>query len=77
MSGWVLAGTTFLASSVEFVEAATIVLAVGYAQGWRSALLGTLWASLALVALVAAFGPAIENAASLARLQLIVGPFLM
>lgn len=72
-----MAGTTFLASSVEFVEAATIVLAVGYAQGWRSALLGTLWASLALVALVAAFGPAIENAASLARLQLIVGPFLM
>lgn len=77
MNGWVLAGTTFLASSVEFVEAATIVLAVGYAQGWRSALLGTLWAALALGAIVALFGPLIGNAASLARIQLVVGPFLI
>jgi uncharacterized membrane protein len=77
MNGWVLAGTTFLASSVEFVEAATIVLAVGYAQGWRGALWGAFWAAAALAAIVAFFGPLIGNAASLARLQLVVGPFLV
>lgn len=77
MTGWVLAGTTFVASSVEFVEAATIVLAVGYAQGWRAALLGTIWAAAALGAIVAVFGPLIGNAASLARIQLVVGPFLI
>jgi uncharacterized membrane protein len=77
MNGWVLAGTTFLASSVEFVEAATIVLAVGYAQGWRAALLGTVWAAVALAAIVGIFGPLIGNAASLSRIQLVVGPFLI
>lgn len=77
MNGWVLAGTTFLASSVEFVEAATIVLAVGYAQSWRSAFAGACAASLALAAIVVAFGPLLANAASLARLQLVVGPFLI
>ncbi len=77
MNGWVLAGTTFFASSVEFVEAATIVLAVGYAQGWRGALLGTFWAAVALGAIVAFFGPLIGSAASLARVQLVVGPFLI
>jgi len=77
LNGWILAGTTFLASSVEFVEAATIVLAVGYAQGWRSAFAGACAAALALTAIVAAFGPLLANAGSLARLQLIVGPFLI
>ena len=57
VNGWVLAGTTFLASSVEFVEAATIVLAVGFAQGWRAALLGAACAAAALGAIVAIFGP--------------------
>lgn len=77
MNGWVLAGTTFLASSVEFVEAATIVLAVAYAQGWRSALGGALTAAVALGAIVALFGPLIANLASLHRIELFVGPFLV
>ncbi|HKU81078.1 MAG TPA: hypothetical protein VJP76_02825 [Candidatus Tumulicola sp.] len=77
MNGWVLAATTFFASSVEFVEAATIVLAVGYAQGWRSAFTGACAAALALAAIVAVCGPLLANAGSLARMQLIVGPFLM
>ena len=47
-----LAGTTFVASAVEFVEAATIVLAVGYAQGWRISLSGMLTAGVALGAIV-------------------------
>lgn len=77
MNGWILGTTTFLASAVEFVEAATIVLAVGYTQGWRPALWGTLWAALALGAIVAFFGPLITNVASLHRLELVVGPFLV
>ncbi|MCW3054163.1 MAG: hypothetical protein JWN14_3333, partial [Chthonomonadales bacterium] len=32
---------SFLASLVEFIEALTIVLAVGTVRGWRPALLGT------------------------------------
>jgi uncharacterized membrane protein len=75
--GWVLGGTAFLASSVECVEAATIVLAVGYAQGWRAALLGASLAAAALAAIVALFGPVLVNASALARIQLVIGPFLV
>lgn len=75
--GWVLAGTTFLASAVECVEAATIVLAVGYAQGWRPALLGAVLATAALAVVVALFGPLLANAGALAKIQLVAGPFLV
>jgi len=77
MNGLVVASTTFLASAVEFVEAATIVLAVGYAQGWRAALMGTLWATLALGAIIAILGPLLLNAPSLRHIELVVGPFLV
>lgn len=77
MSGWVLAGTTFFASTVEFVEAATIVLAVGTALSWRTALTGMLAAVAALAVLVAVAGPLLANAASLRTIQLIAGPFLI
>lgn len=54
---WAHAGTAdlaaFLASLVEFVEALTIVLAVGTTRGWRSALMGAVLAgSLLAVSLV-------------------------
>jgi Ca2+/H+ antiporter, TMEM165/GDT1 family len=77
MNQWALAGTAFLASGVEFVEAATIVLAVGYAQSWRAALLGMVWACAALLALVVLFGPFIENVASVRLVEVVVGPFLV
>lgn len=48
-----------LACSVEMVEAATIVLALGMARGWRSSLVGAATAILTLGAIVALFGPAI------------------
>jgi uncharacterized membrane protein len=41
------------------VEAATIVLALGMARGWRSSLVGAVTAILTLGAIVAVFGPAI------------------
>lgn len=47
---------TFLAAGVEWVEAFTIVLAVGLIRGWRSAALGAAVAMIALVVLVAVFG---------------------
>ena len=36
-----LVAASFLACSVEMVEALTIVLAVGVTRGWRSAIVGT------------------------------------
>ncbi len=45
---------TFLAAGVEWVEALTIVLAVGLTRGWRSALAGAGTALLLLLALVGA-----------------------
>lgn len=74
---WLLAGTSFVASAVEFVEAATIVLAVGFTQGWRAAIGGTLAAAAVLAAIVALFGPLLANVASLHRIQLVAGPFLV
>ena len=51
----------FLASLVEFVEALTIVLAVGTVRGWRGALGGTGLALLLLPVLVAVLGPAMTR----------------
>lgn len=77
MNPWILAGTTFLASAVEFVEAATIVLAVGVTQGWRVAINGTFAATAALVALIAILGPLLSRAATVERIEVVVGPFLI
>jgi len=70
-----LAATTFAISAVEFVEAATIVLAVGVTAGWRGALGGAAAATLALIALVAVGSPLLVDAAGLAHIELIAGPF--
>lgn len=77
MNGWVLGGTTFLASAVEMVEAATIVLAVGITQGWRTALTGAAWALLALGVIVAILGPVLALQGAITWLELIVGPFMI
>ena len=77
MNLWILAGTSAVASTVEFVEAATIVLAVGFTQGWRAAIGGTVWATLALALLVGVFGPLLANIANVHRIEVFVGPFLI
>ena len=51
----------FLASLVEFVEALTIVLAVGLTRGWRPSLSGAAAAVLLLAAAVVGFGPALAD----------------
>jgi uncharacterized membrane protein len=77
VNGWVLGGTTFLASAVEMVEAATIVLAVGITQGWRTALTGAAWAFAALAVIIVAFGPVLARQGAITWLELIVGPFMI
>ena len=74
---WALALTAFAASAVEAVEAATIVLAVGYAQSWRSALVGAAYASLALVAIVGIGGPAILYFVPIRIIRIAIGAFLI
>ena len=63
--GWTHAGASavaaFLASLVEFIEALTVVLAVGAMRGWRGALFGAGFALLLLLGLTAALGPALTR----------------
>jgi uncharacterized membrane protein len=66
----------FFASTVEAVEAATIVLAAGVVRGWRSSLSGAVAALAALVAIVAVFGKAIAGI-PIATLQVVVGTLLL
>ena len=73
---WSTIVSAFLASSVEAVEALTVVLAVGVVRGWRSALLGTLAAACVLAALVAIFGRALGQI-PVSALQLVVGALLL
>jgi uncharacterized membrane protein len=68
--------SAFLASAVETVEALTIVLAMGLTRGWRSTLVGTGAATLALAAIVAALGPAL-TVIPIEVLRLVVGALLL
>src|ERR1700693_893538 len=74
---WALAPTAVTASAVEAVEAATIVLAVGYAQSWRSALAGAAYATLALVAIVGIGGPAILYFVPIRIIRIAIGALLL
>ena len=69
--------TTLLASGVEFVEALTIVLAMGTTRGWRSAWAGIGAAVLALAALTAGGGYALEGSLPEALLRLVIGALLL
>lgn len=77
---WTHAGTAFLAaflaSAVEFVEALTIVLAVGSTRGWRSTLIGTAGGAALLAVLVLIFGPALQRI-PIRTLQMAVGVLLL
>jgi uncharacterized membrane protein len=55
----IAAAPAFIASAVEFVEATTIVLAVGITRGWRAPLAGTALAVLSLAVIVGALGVAL------------------
>jgi Ca2+/H+ antiporter, TMEM165/GDT1 family len=69
-------GATFAASLVEFVEALTIVLAVGSVSGWRPVLIGGGAALAVLAALVLTFGRALLHV-PLYDVQLVIGGLLV
>lgn len=73
----VAATPSFIASSVEFVEALTIVLAVGTTRGWRAPLVGAALAALTLAAIVAVVGVALVTIVPRHVLQLVVGILLL
>jgi uncharacterized membrane protein len=65
-----------LASGVEMVEAATIVLALGMSRGWRAPLLGSGAALGVLVVATLAVGPALEQI-PIDTLRLVVGTLVL
>lgn len=80
MSAWTHVGPSiaaaFLASLVEFVEALTVVLAVGTVRGWRPALTGTGLGLGVLALLVVALGPALAYI-PIEIVRLVVGVLLL
>lgn len=77
---WATAGpaiaAAFLASTVEVVEAFTVVLAVATVRGWRPASWGTLAALFLLAVIVLVLGPALDRI-PLHLLQLLIGILLL
>src|SRR3990170_6385067 len=72
-----LLAAVFLASLVEFVEAFTIVLAMGMTRSWRSALAGTAAAIGALAVTTVIVGYALVAWFPESLLQLIIGTLLL
>jgi uncharacterized membrane protein len=73
----VAAVPSFLASAVEFVEATTIVLAVGVTRGWRGPLLGSLAAALTLALIIGSLGVTIVTVVPEHALKTFVGALLL
>ncbi len=74
---WYVLVAALLASSVEFVEALTIVLAVGTVEGWRPAMRGTLLAVLVLAVLTAVLGVGVLHYVPINILRGIIGVLLL
>ncbi len=70
-------GASFLASAVEFVEAFTIILAVGLTRSWKSSLLGALAAVGLLVLIIAAFGLTLAATVPLPVLRGVIGTLVL
>src|ERR1700704_5659072 len=73
---WPHVTAAFLASLVEFVEALTIVLAVGTVRGWRPALIGAFLGGALLIVLVLALSPLLSRV-PITWLQLTIGILLL
>lgn len=77
MGGMFLFLTSFLASSVEMVEALTIILATGITRGWRSALIGGAAGVVVLTVIVVVFGAALTALIPLNVLRVVIGGFIL
>jgi uncharacterized membrane protein len=73
----IAATPAFIASAVEFVEATTIVLAVGITRGWRAPLVGTILATLTLGVIVGTLGVALVTVVPEHFLLALVGTLLL
>ncbi len=73
----IAAAPAFIASGVEFVEATTIVLAVGVTRGWRAPVIGTLAAVATLAVIIALLGVTIVTVVPEHLLKGIVGALLL
>jgi uncharacterized membrane protein len=73
----IAATPAFIASAVEFVEATTIVLAVGITRGWRAPLVGTALAALTLAVIVATLGVTLVTVVPEKLLLGLVGTLLL
>ena len=73
----VLLLAVFGASTVEMVEALTIVVAVGTTRGWRSALEGFAAAVVVLAVLVGVVGVPLVHYVPLSALRVVVGALLL
>lgn len=73
---WPTTLAAFLASTVEFVEALTVVLAVGVVRGWRGAIAGASAALTCLASVVLVLGPVLTRL-PIGPLQLAVGILLV
>ncbi len=67
----------FIASAVEFVEATTIILAVGVTRGWRAPLYGTIAAALTLALIIGTLGVTIVTVVPEHALKAFVGALLL
>jgi uncharacterized membrane protein len=74
---WGLVAAVFVACVVELVEATTLVLAMGFTRGWRSAVAGTVTALIALAIFTTAAGYALATWLPEAALQLAIGTLLL
>ncbi len=74
---WGVVIAAFFASAVEFVEAFTVVLAVGVTRSWRSSLLGALAATATLAVIVAVFGVSLLSIVPIEVLRFVIGALLM
>jgi len=72
-----LALAVFIAAVVEFVEALTIVLAIGISRGWRSTLVGVAAAVGALAVFTVIAGYSLATWLPEAALQLVVGALML
>jgi uncharacterized membrane protein len=76
-SAVILALAVFGASSVEMVEALTIVLAAGVSRGWRSAFEGAAAAAVVLAVLVGVVGVPLIHLVPINTLRVVIGGLLL
>ncbi|QSO50438.1 hypothetical protein JZ785_15980 [Alicyclobacillus curvatus] len=69
--------SSFLGTGVEFVEALTIIMAVGAIRGWKSALAGGVSAIIVLGILVTIIGAPLVQVMEVNWVQLIIGLFML